>query len=105
MDHGCLDTPVRCEGSQLKKAPTEYLKQLYVDALVFTPEALRHLAAVMSPSHIMLGTDYPFKWLEAGPNTLGPVDHLFATPGFTDAQKVAILGGNACKWLGIPFTS
>jgi aminocarboxymuconate-semialdehyde decarboxylase len=105
MDHGCLDTPVRCEGSQLKKAPTEYLKQLYVDALVFTPEALRHLAAVMSPAHIMLGTDYPFKWLEAGPNTLGPVDHLFATPGFTDAQKVAILGGNACKWLGIPFTS
>ena len=49
----------------------------------------------------MLGTDYPFKWLE-DPKTLGPVDHVFATPGFTDAQKAAILGGTACKWLGIP---
>jgi predicted TIM-barrel fold metal-dependent hydrolase len=105
MDHGCFDSPARCQGSQMKKAPTEYLKQLYVDALVFTPEALRHLAAVMGPAHIMLGTDYPFKWLEAGANTLGPVDHVFATPGFSDAQRVAILGGNACKWLGIPTGS
>jgi hypothetical protein len=29
----------------LKKKPTEYLRQLYFDSLVFTPEALRHLAA------------------------------------------------------------
>ncbi len=104
MDHACFDSPGRCEGSQVKKAPTEYLKRLYVDSLVFTPEGLRHLAAVMGPSHVMLGTDYPFKWLVAGENTLGPVDHVFATPGFTDEQKVAILGGTACKWLGIPTT-
>jgi len=105
MDHGCADSPARCNGSQLKKAPTEYLKQLYVDSLVFTPEALRHLSAVMGPSHIMLGTDYPFRWLGTGPNARSPVDHVFNTPGFTDAQKVAILGGTACKWLGIPATS
>jgi aminocarboxymuconate-semialdehyde decarboxylase len=105
MDHACFDSSARCEGSQLRKPPTEYLKQLYVDSLVFTPEALRHLASVMGPFHIMLGTDYPFKWLVVGENTLGPVDHVFATPGLTDAQKVAILGGNACKWLGIPLAS
>jgi len=105
MDHSCMDSPARCEGSQLNKAPTEYLKQLFVDSLVFTPEALRHLAAVMGPSHIMLGTDYPFRWLGSGPIALSPVDHVFNTPGFTDAQKVAMLGGTACKWLGIPFTS
>jgi aminocarboxymuconate-semialdehyde decarboxylase len=103
MDYGCSANPERCQGSQLKKVPTEYLKQLYVDSLVFTPEALRHLAAVMGPSHVMLGTDYPFRWL-TGENTLGPVDHVFATPGLSDAEKVAILGGNACKWLGIPTT-
>jgi len=103
MDHGCLDSPARCEGSQVRKPPTQYLKQLYVDSLVFTPEALRHLIAVMGSSHVMLGTDYPFKWLEAGASTLGPVDHVFATASLTDAEKVAILGGNACKWLGIPM--
>ena len=59
----------------------------------------------MGPSHVMLGTDYPFKWLVVGENTLGPVDHVFATPGLTDAQKVGILGGNACKWLGVPLAS
>jgi aminocarboxymuconate-semialdehyde decarboxylase len=101
MDHSCFDSPARCEGSPIKKQPTEYLKQLYVDSIVFTPEGLRHLAAVMGPTHVMLGTDYPFKWVE-DPKALGPVDHVFATPGFTDAQKVAILGGTACKWLGIP---
>jgi hypothetical protein len=53
----------------------------------------------------MLGTDYPYPWMEAGVGTLGPVDHLFATPGFSEADQVAILGGNACKWLGIPMAT
>jgi aminocarboxymuconate-semialdehyde decarboxylase len=102
MDHGCLVFPDQCKNSPLKKPPTEYLKQIYVDSLVFTPEALRHLVAVMGATHIMLGTDYPFPWTENGPGTLGPVDHVFATSGLTDAQKVDMLGGNACKWIGIP---
>ena len=101
MDRGCLMGGARCK---LKKPPTEYLRQTYVDSLIFTPEALRHLAAVMGPTHIMLGTDYPFNWLEPGPNTntLGPVDHVFATPGLTNEQKADILGNTACKWLNIP---
>lgn len=101
-DHGCLVFPDQCKNSPLRKPPTEYLKQIYVDSLVFTPEALRHLVNVMGPEHIMLGSDYPYPWTENGPGTLGPVDHLFATPGLSDAQKIAILGGNAQKWLGIP---
>ena len=60
----------------LKKKPTEYLQQVYVDTMVFTPRALNYLAQVMSTSHIMLGTDYPYPWMEAGVGTLGPVDHL-----------------------------
>jgi aminocarboxymuconate-semialdehyde decarboxylase len=36
--------PERCVHN-LKKKPTEYLRQLYYDSIVFTPEALRHLAA------------------------------------------------------------
>jgi aminocarboxymuconate-semialdehyde decarboxylase len=101
-DHGCAVFPDQCKNSPLRKPPTEYLKQVYVDSLVFTPEALRHLLSVMGPEHIMLGTDYPFPWTENGAGTLGPVDHLFATPGLNDAQKINILGGTASKWLGVP---
>jgi predicted TIM-barrel fold metal-dependent hydrolase len=92
MDHGCLVFPQQCKKT-IKKHPTEYLKQLYFDSILFTPEALRHLVAVVGPSQIVLGTDYPFPWEET------PVDHLLATPGLSDTDRVAILGGNARKLL------
>jgi hypothetical protein len=46
----------------LKKKPTEYLKQLYFDTLVFTPEALRHLANQVGTSQLIIGTDQPIPW-------------------------------------------
>jgi aminocarboxymuconate-semialdehyde decarboxylase len=97
-DHGCLVFPDQCKGMTLKKHPTEYLKQLYADSLVFTPEGLRHLVAEMGVGQIMIGTDYPFPWVDA------PVDHVLKTPGLSDADKIAIVGGTACKLLGISPT-
>ena len=81
-----------------KKHPTEYLRQIYVDSLVFTPEALRHLVAVVGIDHIMIGTDYPFPWVDA------PVDHVLKTPGLSDADRVAIAGATASRLLGISKT-
>jgi aminocarboxymuconate-semialdehyde decarboxylase len=78
-----------------KKHPTEYLKQLYFDTIVFTPEALRHLVAETGVSQIMMGTDYPYPW------TSTSVDHILQTPGLSDADKAAMLGGTAQKLLGI----
>ena len=95
MDHGCVVFPDQCKKT-LKKKPSEYLKQLYFDAIVFTPEALRHLIAVCGISQIGMGTDYPFPW------TVTPVDEVFAATGLSDADRVAILGGNMCKVLKIP---
>jgi aminocarboxymuconate-semialdehyde decarboxylase len=80
----------------LKKKPTEYVRQLYVDTIVFTPEALRHLAAETGPGQILMGTDYPFPW------TSTSVDHILGTPELSDADKIAMLGGTAMKLLGIP---
>jgi aminocarboxymuconate-semialdehyde decarboxylase len=93
-DHGCLTFPEQCTKT-LKKRPTEYLKQLYFDSLIFTSEALRHLIAQAGISQIVLGTDYPFPW------TTTAVDHVLGTPGLSDADRVAILGGNAARLLGI----
>jgi aminocarboxymuconate-semialdehyde decarboxylase len=92
-DHGCLAGP-GC--SPIQKRPSQYFReQLYVDSLVFTPEALRHLVAVCGASHIMIGTDFPFPW------TTTPVHHVLATPGLSQADKRAILGENATKLLRI----
>ena len=79
----------------LKKRPTEYLKELYYDSIVFTAEALRHLAAETGTGQIVMGTDYPYPW------TSTSVDHILETPGFSDAERIAMLGGTAAKLLGI----
>ena len=93
-DAGCVTFPDRCT-KPLKKKPTEYLRQLYFDSLVFTPEALRHLVAETGSGQIVMGTDYPFPW------TRTSVDHILGTPGLTDDERVAMLGGTAAKLLGI----
>ena len=98
-DHACFVSPQNCNPNvHLKKKPTEYLNQLYFDALVFTPEALRHLVAQVGASQVMLGTDHPIPWEQH------PVDHVFATTTLSDKQKVAILGGNAARLFGLKET-
>ena len=95
-DHACFVSPQNCNADiKLKKKPTEYLNQLYFDALVFTPEGLRHLVAQVGASQVMLGTDHPIPWEQH------PVDHVLATTTLTDKQKTAILGGNAARLFGL----
>ena len=95
-DHACLVAPALCDPKiTLKKKPTEYLNQIFFDTLVFTPEALRHLAAQVGVSQLMIGSDYPYPW-EAH-----PVDHILNTPSLTERDKLAILELNAARVLGI----
>lgn len=94
FDHGCLTFPANCTATN-QKSPSQYLKQLYFDSLVFTPEGLRHLVAECGASHIVLGTDAPYPW------TTTAVDHILGTPGLSDADKIAILGGNLLTLLRI----
>jgi len=83
-------------GVKLKKKPTEYLRQMYYDTLVFTSEALRHLAAEVGSSRLVIGTDHPIPWQSKS------VDHILKTPGFSDRERRAMLGETAAKLLGIP---
>ena len=79
----------------LKKPPTEYLKQLYFDSVLFTPEDMRHLIAVVGASQVVVGTDYPTLWNRT------PVDRILAVPGLNDAERISILGDTASKLLKI----
>src|SRR6185436_17034297 len=89
-DHACMVGPAACEADvALKKKPTEYLKQLYFDSLIFSPEAIRHLAAQVGASQIVLGSDYPY------PCQLKPVGHIFDSASLSDDEKADILGRTA----------
>jgi aminocarboxymuconate-semialdehyde decarboxylase len=94
MDAMCANRPDQCPVA-LKKKPSEYLKQIYIDSLIFTPEGLRHLIAEIGVSQIVIGTDYPFPW------TTTEVDDILNFPGLNDAERIAMLGGTAAKLLGI----
>src|SRR5438309_601878 len=90
----CLKTfPKDCR--PLKKLPSEYLKQLYYDSVLFTPEDMRHLIAVLGSSQVVLGTDYPALWNRT------PVDRILAIPGLTDKQRLAIFNGTLARLLKI----
>jgi len=72
-----------------RKRPSDYLKsQIHIDTMVFSPEGLRHLVAEVGVGQVMYGTDVPFNW----PVT---VDLVLEAPFLSDADKTAILGGNA----------
>jgi predicted TIM-barrel fold metal-dependent hydrolase len=95
-DHSCLVSPVNCNPDiKLKKQPSEYLKQIYFDSLVFTPEAIRHLVAQVGASQLVLGSDYPYPW------QLQPVDHIFASTSLSDDEKADILGRTAAKLFNV----
>ncbi len=98
-DYALRIHPEMDTGVKLQKRPTEYLRQLYYDTLIFTSEALRHLAAEVGVSQLMLGTDHPYPWQ---PDS---VDHILQAEGFSDAERVAMLGATAANLLGVPQKS
>jgi aminocarboxymuconate-semialdehyde decarboxylase len=98
FDRGCPTRPDLCQGGThgpIEKAPSEYLKQLYYDTMLFRPEGVRHLAAEVGVSQLMVGTDYPYPWTDEA------IDLILETPELSNADRVAILGGTAAKLLRI----
>jgi aminocarboxymuconate-semialdehyde decarboxylase len=82
--------------TDLPKPPTSYLKQVYVDTVVFTPVQLESLVKTFGLDHVIMGTDYPFDMLE-----YDPIGHLNSVESFDDSARAALAGGNARKLLGL----
>jgi aminocarboxymuconate-semialdehyde decarboxylase len=80
----------------LPKPPSSYLKKIYVDTVVFTPEQLAALVATFGADHVLMGTDYPYDMGE-----YDPLQHLAATTSLDAAVCNAIAGGNAKRLFGI----
>src|SRR5262245_50274275 len=92
----CLHVVSELEtGVKQKTRPTEYLRDMYYDTLVFTDEALRLLAAEVGSDRLVVGTDHPIPWQSRS------IDHILNATGFSDEEKIAMLGGTAAKLLGI----
>ena len=83
--HGALPNP-----------PTSYLKRIYVDTVVFTPNQLAELVRVFGADHVVLGTDYPYDM-----GDFKPLDSIKAIPKLSKADQELIAGGTAAKLLKI----
>ena len=57
-DHCATHTKNFCK--PVDKLPSEYLKQLYFDSLVYSTENLRHLLNTVGFGQVVIGTDFPF---------------------------------------------
>ncbi len=73
-----------------RRKPSEHLKRIWFDSLVYDPMALRHLIDRVGAAQVVVGTDYPFDMGHYDMHAL--VD---ATPGLSEQERAAILGGNA----------
>ncbi len=80
----------------ISKPPSEYLKKLYFDSVVFTEHQLRYLIETWGPDHIVMGTDYPYDMAEPD-----PVGHVESVKGLSEDDKALVMGKNAAHLLGI----
>ena len=51
-------TPISTQN--IKRRPSEYLRSLYYDSCVYSPEVLEALIRRVGADRVVLGTDYPF---------------------------------------------
>jgi len=87
----------RPDAHTCRELPSSYLKRIWFDTIVYRSEGLRHLAAEAGVSQLIVGTDYPYDMAHYAMHEL--VDGVAE---FSEADRAAILGGNALRLLGLP---
>ncbi|MFQ5968272.1 MAG: amidohydrolase family protein [Acidimicrobiia bacterium] len=92
MDHAFEVRPECREAISAK--PSEYLRRLYFDTMVFGDTSLGYLVSRYGADHVLLGTDYPYDMGETDP--IGLVKRV---PGLSPTDVDMIKGGNAARLL------
>jgi len=75
--------------------PRDYLRRIFVDALVHDARALQYLLDVMGSDRVALGTDYPFPLGETEPGS------LIRSMNLPQAVQEDLLFRTACNWLNV----
>lgn len=83
-------------GPTLSARPSEYLKRVYVDSLVYDSHHLEVLVATQGADRVVIGTDYP-----ADMGFDQPVEHVLGAAALREEQRERILSRNARELLGI----
>jgi len=79
------------------RPPSSYLQQqFYYDTVNFDPHAIELAVQFAGAEHVLAGSDYPHQ-IGSIPKMLEAIRSLHAS----DAQKQALLGGNAARLLGL----
>lgn len=78
----------------MKHPPSHYLKCFFYDSGVLFPDILADLVGRVGAERILFGSDFPFV-LDAPRNFVG------AAPGLDEAEREAIIHGNAARLLNI----
>ena len=82
-------TGARGAAEHLTRSPGEWLRGLYFDTVLHSPQSLRHLIDVVGAEHVLLGSDYPF--LMGEPE---PVAALAAVPGLDAGERQLVAHDN-----------
>jgi aminocarboxymuconate-semialdehyde decarboxylase len=94
MDHAFGARPDCRE--HIDELPSTYLKQFYVDTIVFATDQLAYLVKKFGADHVALGTDYP-----ADMGEYNPVEHVYQTEGLTETEREKICGLTALKLMNL----
>ncbi|MFZ1889396.1 MAG: amidohydrolase family protein [Candidatus Binataceae bacterium] len=93
FDHGWN---VRPEAHTCRELPSRYLRRIWFDSLVYSPEQLELLVRRAGASQVVIGTDYPF---DMGVDD--PIQRLAAATGLSESERWAIRGDNAARMLNL----
>jgi aminocarboxymuconate-semialdehyde decarboxylase len=81
----------------IQRPPSEYLKKFYFDTVNFNPDALKLAIAFAGADHLLAGSDYAHQI--GSPRLM--LESLRALD-IPEADRTAILGGNAARLLRLP---
>jgi len=98
-DHCHTSDDRGCAGEERKK-PSDYLKQIYFDSLVYRTQNLQQLIDEAGAGQVVLGTDFPY-----GMQNRNAIAHVLSVPDLTDEQREAILGGTLAKLLKLNLSA